>query len=543
MKYLVVALTLLALLSSHAGMAQQDLGSIHGSFQTDVQYLFEDSVIGANAVDENLLSNSYLQLTYQRGPLSAGLRYEAYLNPLLGFDQRYQGQGIAYRFAQYRGEKLDITVGNFYDQFGNGIVFRTYQEWGLGIDNSIDGVRVQYSPRAGITLKGLVGTQRKFWERTESILRGGDIDISINDLLTDGAERKTKLFLGGSLMSKYEEDDDLILMLPENVTAFGGRFRMIHGGLSIDGEAAYKINDPFQLNQFVYNPGSALYLNGSYAAKGLGVMMSAKRIDNFDFRSERLVSLEELSLSFLPPISKLHTYRLPTLYPYATQLNGEVGLQASVFFTIPKKTPLGGKYGTQVQLNYSRIHGLDTTFVEPKFRYESSFLGDIDNLYFQDFNIEVNRRWNKNLRTILTYIYLRYNKDIIEFNSVNAGFGIVNTHIGVFETQYKVNQKFALRTELQHMYTREDLGSWALALVELSFSPHWYLTFFDEWNYANPDPKLRVHYYNAQFAYAFDSSRIAFGYGRQRRGLLCVGGICREVPAANGFTLSITSSF
>ncbi|HML86108.1 MAG TPA: DUF6029 family protein [Bacteroidales bacterium] len=32
-------------------------------------------------------------------------------------------------------------------------------------------------------------------------------------------------------------------------------------------------------------------------------------------------------------------------------------------------------------------------------------------------------------------------------------------------------------------------------------------------------------------------------YGRQREGLLCVGGVCRQVPAATGFTLTLTTSF
>ena len=186
---------------------------------------------------------------------------------------------------------------------------------------------------------------------------------------------------------------------------------------------------------------------------------------------------------------------------------------------------------------------MDTVFTEPKFRYESSFLGDLGNLYFQDINVEINRRWTKKLRTILTYIHLKYNKDIIELGTAGAGEGIVDTHIGILEAQYKLAKKVAIRGELQHMYTKQDLGSWAMALVELSISPNWYFTAFDEYNYSNPDPSKRVHYYNLSAAYAFKAHRIALSYSRQRRGLLCVGGICREVPASNGFGLSITSSF
>ncbi len=519
-------------------------GQVNGSFQTDVQYLFPDSIIGAEAVDERLLSNTFFQLTYQKGNFRAGMRYEAFLNPLLGYDRRYEGQGIPYRFASYDSDKLDFTVGNIYDQFGNGIVFRAYRAWALGIDNSVDGLRIKWDPVPGVSVKGIIGKQRRFFELSDGLLRGGDAEIALNELLPLWQEKPTRLTLGASFMNRFLEDDDARLILPENVSAVSGRARLNTGKLNLEAEYAYKINDPFQQNNYVYNPGEAIYVNGSYAnPKGWGANFGARRVDNFDFRSERTTTLQELTLSFLPPSTRLHTYRLATLYPYATQLNGEVGWQGSLFYRIPAKTKLGGKYGTRIEVNYSRLHGLDTTLVEQGFRYNASFLGDPSKLYFQDINVSINRKWNRNLRTILTYIYLQYNKDIIEFASPLAGFGIVNTHIGVLEAQYRIKRGLSLRMEAQHMYTQQDLGSWAMLLAELSISPHWFFTVFDEYNYGNPDPNLRVHYYNFQITYAFEAHRIALSYARQRRGLLCVGGICREVPAANGINLSITSSF
>ena len=403
--------------------------------------------------------------------------------------------------------------------------------------------RVKFSPIPGFYVKGFIGKQRKFFELTESMIRGADSELALNQAIPAMREMKTRITLGGSVVSKFQEDDDLLLRLPENVSAFSARTRINRGNFALDAEYAYKINDPFQLNKYVYNNGKALYVNATYSQKGLGINVSAKRIDNMDFRSERTVSLQELSLSFLPAISKLHTYRLPTLYPYATQLNGEVGLQASVLYTIPKNTVLGGKYGTQLSVNYSRISGLDTSFTEPGFRYETSFLGDLHNLFFEDINIEINKKWSRSFRTILTYIHLKYNSDIIILGTTNGGIGTVRTHIGIIEAQYRIKRKVAIRGELQHMYTQQDMGSWAMALAELSISPNWYITAFDEYNYGNPNPDLRVHYYNFQVAYAFEANRISFGYSRQRRGLLCVGGICREVPASNGFGLSLTSSF
>jgi len=541
--YFLLLFPLLLLTSSPTLGQSLSVGRVSGSFQSDVQYLFEDPIIGADDVEERVLSNTYMQLTYQQGAFTAGLRYEAFLNPLLGYDTRYEGQGIANRYFSYNSEKLDVTAGNFYDQFGNGLIFRSYWAWALGIDNSIDGVRMNLRPRKGIQIKGILGKQRNFFELGESLIRGADVEVNVRDIVGEKLGEKTYLILGASVLNKFQEDEDAVLQLPENVSAFSGRFDFTKGRFNLNGEYAYKINDPISLNDFVYNPGNAFFVNTSFAQKGIGYNLTIKRSDNFDFRSQRDASLQALTLNFIPPGTRLHTYRLPTLYPYATQFNGELGFQGTIFYRIPKKTKLGGKYGTLVQLNFSRFHGLDKDFAEDGFTYNASFLGDPSDLYFQDINVEINHKWSKTVKSQLTYIWLLYNKDIIEFGSPNAGFGIVNTHIGVLETQFRLKKRISLRTELQHMYTRQDLGSWVMALAELSISPHGFISIFDEWNYGNPDPANRVHYYNAAFTYVFKSNRIALSYARQRRGLLCVGGICREVPASNGFNLSVSSTF
>jgi hypothetical protein len=536
------------LLFSASSAFSQDLGRITGSFQTDAQIYFADSVINAPEVDEKFLSNSYVQLIYQRGNISAGLRFEAYLNPLLGFEPRqdYEGVGIPYRFATYTGDKIEITAGNIYDQFGNGLVLRAYQEWTLGIDNSIDGIQVKFKPVPGLYIKGLAGKQRdNRFDKGDGIVRAADAEVFLNELIPSLADSKTKLSIGGSFVSRFQKDLDPTLKLPQNVAASAARFQLNSGGFSLSSEFAYKVNDPSTTNGKVYNQGTAAYLSGGYSRKGLGITFSAKRIDNFDFRSDRTGVLTELQLSFLPPTTKIHTYRLPTLYPYATQPNGEIGGQIDIIYTIPKNTTLGGKYGTQIYVNYSRIHGLDTTHNAGGFTYESSILWDPDKLYFQDFNIEINKKWSKKLRTTFSYIFLTYNKDIIEFGTPNAGYGTLKSHIAMVEVQYSPKRKHSVRAEFQHNFVvdQKDKGHWAFLLVEYSISPHWYFSVFDEYNYGNLHVEDRHHFYNGSVSYVFGSNRVAIGYARQREGLLCVGGICRVVPSSNGITLSISSTF
>ena len=46
-----------------------------------------------------------------------------------------------------------------------------------------------------------------------------------------------------------------------------------------------------------------------------------------------------------------------------------------------------------------------------------------------------------------------------------------------------------------------------------------------------------------QAGYKDKGNSFTIGYGRQRDGIFCAGGVCRYVPASNGFSLAITSSF
>ena len=140
----------------------------------------------------------------------------------------------------------------------------------------------------------------------------------------------------------------------------------------------------------------------------------------------------------------------------------------------------------------------------------------------------------------LLYMYLHYNKSVVEGR---ASEPTVFAHIGVLELGYKINAKKNLRTELHHMYTKHDKQSWAVALLEFSIAPHWFVAAFDQYNYGNNIKEQRVHYFTGTVGYTRKANRITLGYGRQRAGIFCVGGVCRNVPASNGFLMSITSSF
>jgi hypothetical protein len=525
---------------------------VHGNFQLDAQYYQADSTIGAAEVPESILSNGFGNLVVSRDRFSAGLRYESYLNPMLGFDTRYKGSGVTYRFATYTVDELEVTLGNFYDQFGSGLVFRSYEERSLGIDNAMDGLRVKYNPHPGVYLKGIIGEQRFFFDKGPGIVRGFDAEVSLSEAIKSLESSKTRIVVGGSAVSKYQKADDPRFKIPNNVLSLAGRANITRGNWNTFGEFAFKSNDPSLENATrlyssgIYKNGYALYYNLSYTQKGLGVLVSAKHIDNMSFRSDRNASGNVLAINYLPSLTKQQTYRLATLYPYATQSKGEAGFQTEIFYNFKKGSLLGGSNGTYVSVNYSKSASLDTSGTNDGKVYTTNvedtwvnlFSKTSETRYFEELTFEIQKKVSKDLKLMLNYIYTVYDQ-----NLTGVGKDTVTAHTGVAELQYKISKNHSIRTELQHLYTASDRGNWALALLEYSVSPNWFFAIFDEYNYGNDDSKNRIHYWSASLGYTRGANRISMGYGKQREGLLCVGGVCRNVPASNGFSLSITSSF
>ncbi|MEO6305545.1 MAG: DUF6029 family protein, partial [Bacteroidia bacterium] len=458
------ALFLSLLFSATFFKAQQspatgDLGSIHGNFQIDAQYYEPDSLIGAPRVPEKFLSNVFGNINYSKGNFSAGVRYEAYNNVRQGFDTRYKGQGIVNRFARYRTDLLDITVGNIYEQFGSGLMLRTYYEPGLLYDNSLDGIRVISSPIKGITLKGLAGKQRYFFTVGQGIVRGADAEVNINELFdTVLGQKKTKVILGGSFVSKFQTDLDPNLALPQNVGCYGGRINIIREGFNFASEYAYKINDPSSDNKFSYKTGEALFSTISYATKGLSFLVQGKRVDNMSFRSDRNESLQALLINYLPATTRQHTYSMLALNPYATQIKGEIGGMAEMQYKFKRNTPMGGKYGMEITLNYSQANGLTPIGVSDSattMTYYRTSYTDIGQNYYHDFFVEINKKFSKKWKGTFVYSNQFYNRNIIQFGA-DEGFKNLKTQIGVVDITYKYKTTGSIRLEVQGLFAEDQ---------------------------------------------------------------------------------------
>jgi hypothetical protein len=562
----------LAMLVAASVTAQipEKLGQVSGSFQFDGQYYQPDSKLGitdSTIAGNTTRMNAFGNIIYTHGNFSAGVRYEAYLPPMAGYDNQLEGHGFANRWARYNAGIADITVGNFYEQFGSGMIFRSYEEWTLGYDNSVDGIRVVLTPVKGVTIKGIWGTQRYYWEKFEKnsrgVIKGGDIDLFINDLFSNLENAKTKITLGGGFVSRYQADLDPLYKLPENVAAWSGRFNLSNGGFFWQTEYAQKINDPNAINNFIYKNGQGLFSSVSYSKKGFGFSVNGKWIDNMGFKSDRTTTGQPLDINFLPPNTKTHSYSLPAMYPYATQPNGEAALQATLNYHLPKKSKLGGKYGMGIELNFSHIRSIKKTLSSDAttmgesgtLGYDSKLLSIGDEIYFRDLGLEIEKKISPKLRFILSADWLKYNMDVIEGH---PGEPTVSAFVWVSDFTLRMGDKHSLRWELSQLLTKQDQGNWIASTLEYNFAPTWFLAIMDQYNYVNKDGEIsytttenethtsgfdKLHYPTISAGYTKGTTRVLLSYGRQREGILCVGGVCRAVPSANGIKLTITSSF
>jgi hypothetical protein len=526
----------------------QNSGQISGNFQTDFQYYQPDSLIGAEAPKAKTALMSYANIIYSLKDFKAGFRYEAYMNAPLGYDRRYDGLGIPYYFASYTTKDLSLTAGSFYENFGSGLILRTYEDKALGIDNAINGIRITAHPYKGVYLKALAGKQRFFWDKGPGIVRGTDGEININELRDSWGNKKWGIIIGGSFVSKFQEDKDPIYKLPENVGASAGRINLRYGKFSLKSEYAYKINDPSADNKFIYQDGEALNIEGGYTTKGFGILLATKSLYNMSFRSDRAANLNNLSIGYLPAISRNHSFAFTAMYPYASQPQGENGFRGDIMYKIPKKTKLGGRYGMTILLNGSRVQAVKCNPINDSIPigqsgtlgYKTQLFNIDDEEYFQDINLEIQKKFSRKLKTIFIYQNLFYNFNVMRGKTDHEN---VKAHVGVADITYRFTTKQALEIQAQALFTEQDMGNWAMLMLEYTVAPHWFFAVIDQYNYGNSEKEKQIHYYNTSFGYNTGGSRIQIGYGKQRSGIFCVGGVCREVPAMYGLTVSISSTF
>ncbi len=532
-------------------------GQLSGSIESNSAFYIDDAKIKLEQIEarNRLRSNSYLRLDYKFKSFTAGIQFESYApKALLNYSPRLDKTNLANYYLNYKNEKLrlEVTAGHFYGQFGSGLVFRSWEDRQLGIANSVFGGMVKFSPLKSIHITGLYGKQRNGlgFDFSDGVIGGINADAEISSLLKI---KKVKFGLGLSYVNRNEVVKDLSSLGNNTfLTSLRGDFSV--GGFSVDWEYAFKSKDALvefnNIRPQLQFDGDAYLINLGYTKKGFGVTANLRRTENFGFYSQRNLSgnaYNEGFLNYVPALTKQYDYALTNIYVYAAQPNisfepnrnkaGEIGGQFDIFYQFKKNTPLGGKYGTNISVNYAQWHGLSGKYDALQRKYEAPKL-EFGQKYYQDVSLEIRKKWSDKWSSVITYLNQYYNIRFVE-----EAVGEVKANTIVLDNTLRLKKSKSIRWELQHQWANGGFDNWAAAQVEYNFSSVWSVFALDLYNYGNIEESKRLHFYSVGASYNKGACRINASYGRQRGGLICVGGVCRFVPQSVGFNLGVNVSF
>ena len=202
-KYLCAMLLLIA--GSQYAHAQV---SVSGSVQSDMLIPQEDKAINA-VKEENFQTNTYADVNLMSKYVDAGVRLEYLQHPLPGFEREFKDWGLPNVYVRGKYKWAELTLGTYYEQFGSGFVLRAYEERSLGVDNSLLGGKLVLRPVEGLTVKALAGRQRTYWDWEKTLVSGADVEVALSQWIRPMRESGTVLTLGGSIVNKHEDDEEI----------------------------------------------------------------------------------------------------------------------------------------------------------------------------------------------------------------------------------------------------------------------------------------------------------------------------------------------
>lgn len=551
-KYFLVFL----LLACFLGLNAQDSNKVfvNGAFSGVGKYFIKDAKIGAANTpqyeEDHFGADAWFNLNANFSTFNGGLRFDFFHNTnLLDPTSSYTDRGLGMWFLEKKIKKINLRVGSIYDQIGSGIIFKSFEERPLLIDNALKGVKIDYKINENWKWSTFTGKQKYLFSSYDGLLSGTNIDGFFNI----GSKEKISFVPGIGIVHKRLSEssvDKLVLVLRNyigderiNTFSFNSYAISVYNSLNFKSfswylETAFKSPEVFfdpnnettkitgtqSSGRFVKEGGSVLYSTLSYSVKGLGITLEAKRTKNFDFRIDPTLLLNKGLINFLPPMNHITTYRLTSRYNPATQYTSEKAIQMDLNLKLNKKFSIN-------------INGSNITTLKNDLLYRELFA---DLLFKPNTKVishfGVQSQW--------------YNQSKYE-GKPETITPMVQTITPFVDVLYKFTRKKSLKIESQYMHTQEDFGSWFYLLTEFGIAPHWRFELSGMYNiFPNPDnPNLpensgqKILYPTFGALYQYKQTRYGLRYVKQVEGVICTGGICRLEPAFSGVRFEINTNF
>ena len=181
---------------------ERDWGYVTGSLESNNNVYVEDAEnnfypsMQPQLKDDNIFaSNDYLKVDYYKGRLSAGLQMEGYFPTLVGFPVSENNLTLSNLYVTWKDRAYSVTAGTFYDQLGSGLLFRSWDDRMLGLNNAMLGARATYNWENKVAVKAFWGIPRlgKVGDNRAMTYDGPFFGLGLTDVNVAGADVSVSL--------------------------------------------------------------------------------------------------------------------------------------------------------------------------------------------------------------------------------------------------------------------------------------------------------------------------------------------------------------
>jgi len=558
---------------SAAYAQSSDKGQFSGNLISNYQKYIRDDKIGANTkvyLEGSNSMESWLNMNYRINGYTFTVRYDGFFNsPLLNPIGSFTDHGIGYWQINKKLDKLDLTIGSFYDQLGSGLLFRAYEQRQIGIDYAIQGARAAYQISDNLRIKAFAGNQKgnidDRFGYAKQVVSGLNIegDKTLGKAqFTAGLSALNRTLTSNDRQSIVEtiKGYDLADRFIPKHNVYGGNayLNVVRNSLSLNLEYVEKSKEAMLINnKWQDKSGRIIYGALGWGKSGIkmgthkrgnkkgenrdkasiGLIVQARHIDHFVIKTSPSEQLLNGLISYMPSLTKQNTYRLLARYNAPAQEIGEDGIQAEIDIKPNKKT--------KINLNGSYVLSANANGKNGSAQ-----------LLFRELNGQVIQKIGKKVKLKLGLQSIEYNQAVyeqeVDYDNVKTFTPYGELNISIRPKKNEAGHRRPsknIRFEFQVLNTDRDQGSFANAIAEFSFNSKFTIAVgdmvnFDPHRYENMNITDEIlHYPSVYGSYNSGKNIFSLAYLKQQAGVNCSGGICRVEPAFSGVRFQMNSNF
>jgi hypothetical protein len=483
-----------------------------------------------------------------KGDFSAGIRFEA-------ADSSSHNEAIRditkISFG-YSRDKINITAGDFYGSFGRGLVLGLKESRADFFDSKVTGGKFEYCGEK-FGFKALGGKsyfkyindyfpEAQTVEQMDNAVLGSELVLPVSDYL--GSENIV-FSIGGSYL--YVKGDDV----PETQFLYEEMFieKSQIGGLSLD-VSGYDVEfyNEYAIKTTERTPsqtGWANYTSLAYAVKGLSVGLEYKDYYKYGANPNDPAS-GFTPFQNAPELTIAHSSHLLNNHPHEVNPNDEIGYKLAAMYQLNDNIGFNGTLAAASKHSGDNIMPESADGYLP---YLDSWIGggyDAENYgisagfgYMKDSPVS---------KGVNQLIIPGEETDLEVYSDERITF------MGEYNMNLNEEMRIALCGEYQAVsneFLDEDLND-LYGSVEYGYSPYGYINVSlvttaeksqnDPWYSFVTDISETWLGIEAGINIR-ENHKLELFYGRERAGIKCSGGTCRQVPEFDGFRMTLVSDF